>query len=270
MSARYAVIGNPVAHSKSPWIHAQFARATGQDMVYEAIEAPLDGFARTVGEFRAAGGRGANVTLPFKEQAYIYCRATSERANAARAVNTLVLDRVETWGDNTDGVGLVRDLEANLGVALADKRVLVLGAGGAAQGVLQPLQAAGVGRLVVVNRTVGRARELAARFPGVEACSYPDIKARAFDLVLNATSAGLRGELPPLPAEAASTLFAPGALAYDMVYGRDTPFLGYARSAGARTSDGAGMLVEQAAESFLIWRGVRPDTRAVLAALRAH
>jgi shikimate dehydrogenase len=270
MSARYAVIGNPVAHSKSPWIHAQFARATGHDLVYEAIEAPLDGFARTVDEFRAAGGRGANVTLPFKEQAYAYCRATSERASAARAVNTLVFDRDELWGDNTDGVGLLRDLEVNLGVTLANRRVLVLGAGGAARGVLQSLQAAGVARLVVANRTVDRARELAARLPCVEACGYPDIDARAFDLVINATSAGLSGELPPLPSGAANTLFAAGALAYDMVYGRDTPFLAYARSAGARTSDGAGMLVEQAAESFLIWRGVRPDTGAVLAALRAR
>jgi len=270
MSARYAVIGNPVAHSKSPWIHAQFARATGQDMVYEAIEAPLDAFARTVDNFRAGGGRGANVTVPFKEQAFAYCRATSERASAARAVNTLVLDRGEPWGDNTDGAGLIRDLAVNLGLVLAGKRVLVLGAGGAAQGVLQPLQAAAVAQLVVVNRSVERARKLAARLSGVEACGYTELSARAFDLVLNATSAGLRGELPPFPPGAGRTLFAPGALAYDMVYGRDTPFLAYARDAGARVSDGAGMLVEQAAESFRIWRGVRPDTQAVLAALRAH
>lgn len=270
MTARYAVIGNPVAHSKSPWIHARFARDTGQDMSYEAIEAPIDGFARAVDAFRAAGGSGANVTLPFKEQAFTYSASTSERARAARSVNTLVLDRGAPWGDNTDGIGLVRDLEANIGMTLRGKKVVVLGAGGAAQGVLQPLLAAGVRELVVANRTVERSVALATRFPGIEGTGYAGLAARAFDLVINATSAGLRGELPPLPPAQEAGLFAEGALAYDMVYGRDTPFLEYARRAGARVSDGAGMLVEQAAESFFIWRGVRPDTRAVLAALRAR
>lgn len=272
MPDRYAVIGNPVAHSRSPWIHAQFARATGQDIEYERIEAPLDGFACTVDEFRGAGGRGANVTLPFKEQAYRYCVAASARAQAAQAVNTLVLDRGTPWGDNTDGVGLVRDLEQNIGFTLANRRVLLMGAGGAAQGVIAPLLETGVAHLVIANRTVDKAHALVERFalsvPGgatLAACGYETLPGESFDLVVNATSAGLADELPPLP----GGLFRAGALAYDMVYGRETPFLAFARAAGARPHDGAGMLVEQAAESFFVWRGVRPDTRRVLAALRA-
>ncbi len=267
---RYAVIGNPVAHSKSPWIHAEFARATGQAMRYGAIEAPLDGFARTVDAFRASGGRGANVTLPFKGEAFRYCAATSERARLAQAVNTLVLDRGEVWGDNTDGVGLVCDLEKNLAFALRGRSVLLMGAGGAAQGVLKPLGDAGAARIVVVNRDVTKAAALVERLAGalaaseLSACGYPQLAGESFDLVLNATSIGLKGELPALPEK----LFASHALAYDMVYGRDTAFLAFARAAGARTADGAGMLVEQAAEAFFIWRGVRPETRAVLAALR--
>jgi shikimate dehydrogenase len=266
MPDRYAVIGNPVAHSKSPWIHAQFARACAQDIEYARIEAPLDAFPATVDAFRATGGRGANVTLPFKHEAFLYCASVSERAREAGAVNTLVLDRAQPWGDNTDGVGLLRDLECNLRFELRGRRVLLMGAGGAAQAVLPALRSVGPARLVIANRTADRARTLAARFEGTTGCGYEGLDGTAFDLVVNATSAGLSGELPALPS--ARKLFAPGALAYDMVYGRDTPFLSYARAAAVRTSDGAGMLVEQAAESFFVWRGVRPDTRPVLAALR--
>jgi shikimate dehydrogenase len=263
---RYAVIGNPVTHSKSPWIHAQFARATGEDIEYGRLEAPVEGFMRAVEAFRAQGGKGLNVTLPFKEQAFRFCAGTSERAAAAQAVNTLVLDRGKPWGDNTDGVGLVRDLTANLGRRLSGARVLLMGAGGAAQGVIAPLASEGPAGIVVANRTLPRAQSLAARAAGVVACGFDALAGQAFDLVINATSAGLRGELPPLP----QGLFRPGALAYDMVYGRDTEFLAMARAAGAATSDGLGMLVEQAAESFLLWRGIRPETGAVLAALRAQ
>jgi shikimate dehydrogenase len=263
---RYAVIGNPVTHSKSPWIHAQFARATGEDIEYGRLEAPLDGFVRAVETFRAQGGKGLNVTLPFKQQAFRFCGGASERAAAAQAVNTLVLDRGKPWGDNTDGVGLVRDLTANLGRRLAGARVLLMGAGGAAQGVLAPLASEGPAGIVVANRTLPRAQALAARVAGVVACGFDALAGQSFDLVINATSAGLSGELPPLP----QGLFQPSALAYDMVYGRDTEFLAMARAAGAGTSDGLGMLVEQAAESCLVWRGIRPETGAVLAALRAQ
>jgi len=264
MTDRYVVIGNPIGHSKSPSIHAAFARATGQDMDYGRIEAPVDGFEAAVDAFRAAGGRGANVTLPFKTAAFHYCGELSARARAAEAVNTLVLDRVAVFGDNTDGVGLVRDLESNLDCALAGRRALLLGAGGAAQGVVQPLLDAGVSMLVIVNRTAARARALAARFAGVQGGGYELIDEGAFDLVVNATSAGLTGALPPIRRE----LFARGALAYDMVYGKDTPFLAFARANEVRACDGIGMLVEQAAESFSIWRGLRPDTGRVLTALR--
>ena len=266
MANRYAVIGHPVAHSRSPWIHAQFARATGEDIEYGAIDAAPEDFTRAVDAFRAAGGKGLNVTLPFKGEAFRYCAETSARAREAQAVNTLVLDRARPFGDNTDGVGLVRDLAVNLGRRLDGVRLLLIGAGGAAQGVLGPLAQAGVAGIVIANRTLPRAQALAARVPGADACGFDALAGRAFDLVINATSAGLAGELPLLPGE----LFAPGALAYDMVYGRQTEFLAMARAAGAETSDGLGMLVEQAAESFLLWRGVRPDTGPVLAALRAR
>jgi shikimate dehydrogenase len=262
---RYAVIGHPVAHSRSPWIHARFARDTGERLEYGALDAPVDGFVRAVEKFRAEGGKGLNVTLPFKEEAFRFCAETSARAALAQAVNTLVLDRERPFGDNTDGVGLVRDLTENLGRALTGARVLLLGAGGAGQGVAAPLAQAGLAELVIANRTAARAQALAARVAGAEACTFEALEGRAFDVVVNATSAGLAGELPPLP----RGLFLPEALAYDMVYGRDTEFLAMARAAGAAASDGLGMLVEQAAESFLLWRGVRPRATSVLAELRA-
>jgi len=258
MSDRYALVGNPVAHSKSPWIHSEFARATSQDLEYGLLESPLDGFAATVQRFRAVGGKGLNVTLPFKQEAFGLCRSVSERARRAQAVKTLVLET--GFGDNTDGIGLVRDLQ-NLNQPF--RQVLLLGAGGAAQGVVGPLLDAGASRVVIANRTASKAKELAERFPGAAGQGYEGL-AGEFDLVINATSAGLIDETPPLP----PGLLRAGVLAYDMVYGRETPFLAAAKRAGARTSDGLGMLVEQAAESFFIWRGVRPQTRPVLAKLR--
>jgi shikimate dehydrogenase len=261
MSDRYALIGHPVAHSKSPWIHARFARDTGQRLDYGLIDAPPGGFAAAVDAFRAAGGKGLNVTLPFKEEAFRYCDRVSARA--PQVVNTLVFGASGTYGDNTDGVGLVRDLQGNLGIPLRGKKLVLMGAGGAAIGVVGALLEAGVASLVIANRTLARAQALAARHPGVTASAYGALAGRA-DVVVNATSAGLGGEGPLLP----GGVLGPGTLAYDMVYGRDTAFLAAARAAGARACDGTGMLVEQAAEAFLVWRGVRPDTAAVLRELR--
>jgi shikimate dehydrogenase len=264
MTDRYAVFGHPIAHSKSPQIHAAFARQTGQDMTYEAILAPLDGFADSVAQFIASGGRGANVTVPFKEQAFALANRLSLRAQRAGAVNTLTFDADGILGDNTDGAGLVADLSRNLHCALAGKRILLLGAGGAARGVIEPLLDQQPAALVIANRTVGRAQELAELFGhGIRACGFEDADG-PFDVVINATAASLAGELPPL----SPALFTADTLAYDMMYGRDTPFLTFARSHGAATADGLGMLVEQAAEAFYVWRGVRPDTAAVIASLR--
>ena len=267
MTDRYAVIGNPIAHSKSPWIHGEFARATKQDIEYVRVEAPLDGFARTVDEFRGAQGRGANVTLPFKEAACSYSDELSAAARLAAAVNTLAFDPAGTRGENTDGSGLLRDLTVNLGFELRGREILVLGAGGAARGILGPLAAAGAGRIVVANRTVAKALELVQRLslPVLEACGFDALSGRDFDIVINATSTGLTGEASPV----SSSVFRKGALAYELVYGRDTRFLAMARACGATTSDGVGMLVEQAADSFSLWRGVRPQTTRVIAALRA-
>lgn len=274
MTDRYAVVGNPVAHSRSPQIHAQFARQTGQDIAYERLLAPLDGFRATVEAFRDAGGKGVNVTLPFKLQAFELAARRTGRAEAALACNTLCFD-AEIYGDNTDGVGLLVDLEENLGFEIAGRRVLLMGAGGAAQGVLGPLLAAAPRRLALGNRTVEKAQRLAQRFAAdsrrggcaLSASAYGELAGRQFDLVVNATSASLEDALPALP----EGVFAPGALAYDMMYGKGlTPFLQLAQRQGAaRLADGIGMLVEQAAASFQLWRGVRPDTAPVIAQLKS-
>ncbi len=273
MTDRYAVVGNPVAHSKSPEIHAAFARQTAQDIEYSKLLAPLDGFRSTIGAFRAAGGKGINVTVPFKLEAFDVADDVSARAKDAQAANFLHFDKGRIRADNTDGAGLVRDIVHNLGFQLAGKRVLLLGAGGAAQGVLAPLLEHGPRILTIANRTVEKALRLAETFrhkPAAEASvlsglGFGELAGHHFDLVINATSSSLQGELPPLPADA----FAAGALAYDMMYGsRPTPFLAFAAAHGAKTSDGLGMLVEQAAESFLLWRGVRPATAPVIALLR--
>jgi shikimate dehydrogenase len=264
MTDRYAVFGHPIAHSKSPQIHAAFARQTGQDMTYEAILAPLEDFAASVAAFIAAGGRGANVTVPFKEQAFALANRLSPRAQRAGAVNTLTFDAEGILGDNTDGAGLVADLTRNLRCPLAGRRILLLGAGGAARGVIEPLLDEKPAALVIANRTVSRAQELAELFgQGVRACGFDGIDAPC-DVVINATAASLAGELPPL----SPRLFTADTLAYDMMYGRDTPFLSFARSHGAATADGLGMLVEQAAEAFYVWRSVRPDTAPIIASLR--
>ena len=272
MTDQYAVIGNPVEHSLSPQIHDQFARATGQDLTYGRILAPLEGFRDAVLAFRAAGGKGLNVTLPFKHEAWRVAGVRSGFALAAGAVNTLSFEGGSIEGHNTDGIGLVRDLMQNLRAGIRGKRVLLMGAGGASYGVMEPLLREQPESVVVANRTLEKAVELVGYFEKLQSCAPQGFSARAygalagtqFDILINATSAGLKGAMPPLP----EGIFAPGALAYDMVYARRTPFLDFARARGARIADGLGMLVEQAAESFFIWRGVYPETRSAMAILR--
>lgn len=270
MSDLYAVFGNPIAHSKSPYIHAAFAAALGQAMRYEARLAPVDGFAEAIAEFVAAGGKGANVTVPFKEEAFRLASRLSERAARAGAVNTLCFAGNEIFGDNTDGAGLVRDITHNLGCSLAGKRILLIGAGGASRGVIAPLVAESPASLFVANRTAYKADALANAYSAIFPIGSGVIAqtvGQQFDVVINATSASLSGEQIPLP----NWVFAPGSLAYDMMYGKgETPFLQLAREQGAgRCADGLGMLVEQAAEAFFVWRGVRPETASVLTGLRA-
>lgn len=270
MNDQYAVFGNPIAHSKSPAIHRAFADETGQVMTYEARLSPLDDFAGAVNEFVRQGGLGFNVTIPFKEEAFGLARAFTARAELAGAVNTMkVLESGLLEGDNTDGIGLIRDLTLNNDVELVGRAVLVLGAGGAARGVVGPLLETQPGRLFIANRTAEKAEVLAEKFGRlgpVEGGGFDKIGRKPFDVVINATSAGLSRRVPPIPL----TAVRPRGTCYDMVYSDlATPFQKWARAAGAGAAlDGLGMLVEQAAEAFYLWRGVRPDSSRLIKSMR--
>jgi len=272
---RYAVLGNPVAHSRSPFIHAAFAEATGERLVYERLLAPLDGFGATLRAFAAEGGRGCNVTVPFKLDVVALCARLGERARLAQAVNVVRFDPSDAggwFGDNTDGVGLVNDIQGNAGVALSGARVLLVGAGGAAAGALGPLLDAAPAEVVVANRTPDKAVALCARHQALAGRQGVVLRATGldrpgerFDVVVNASASSLEGAAVPVPA----SVLRAGALALDMMYGpAATGFLRWAAGHGGQPRDGLGMLVEQAAEAFRLWRGVRPATAPVLAALR--
>jgi shikimate dehydrogenase len=266
---RYAVVGNPIGHSKSPQIHAAFAKQTAQNISYEAILSPLDGFEKTIKDLIAQGFKGANVTVPFKFEASGICAFRSEEAKLAGAVNTLVFVKNQAYGNNTDGLGLIKDITQNFECTISGKRVLLLGAGGAAEGVFQPLLVEKPETLVVANRNVEKAKKLVNKsidkaLQGL-ASSFEDLKNLQFDVIINATSTGLSDTSLSIP----DSIFAKNCLAYDMMYGRETPFMAQARANGAQVADGLGMLVEQAAEAFYLWRGVRPETAAVIKMLRS-
>lgn len=268
----YAVMGNPVAHSLSPRIHRQFAEQTGQQLDYIPIQVPLDGLAQAITQFRSSGGRGVNITVPFKEVAYRLADVLSKRARTARAVNTLSFIRDQgIHGDNTDGIGLFTDLTQNLGLSLKNRRILLLGAGGAARGVAEPLLAEKPLIMVIANRTKDRATDLAndfKRFGPISGQGFDTLQNEApFDLIINATAASLSGKSLSLP----ENILSSKTFAYDMVYAAEaTPFMRWAVAGRASgTADGLGMLVEQAAESFFLWRGIRPNTPTVIADLRA-
>jgi shikimate dehydrogenase len=263
---RYAVMGNPVAHSKSPLIHAAFARQFGLKIIYTAIQVDAGGFPQAVGNFQAAGGKGLNITLPYKREAWLLSNVRTPRAELAGAVNTLSLKPDGSrHGDNTDGIGLVRDIMQNHAGRISRQRVLLLGAGGAVRGVLGPLLVEKPAQLTIVNRDVEKARELATVFTGmanIEVCAYPALTGREFDLIINGTSASLSGELPPIP----NGILAKDGWCYDMMYAvTPTVFVRWGEEQGAMKSlDGLGMLVEQAAESFFVWHGLRPQTAPVI------
>lgn len=273
MTDKYAVFGNPIAHSKSPEIHRQFAAQTGQALSYEKQLVDEQGFDEAADAFFANGGKGLNITVPFKQDAYSYVARTTPRARRAGAVNTLCLEADGTvLGDTTDGVGLVSDILHNLGWEVRHKKVLILGAGGAVRGALEPLLEQQPQHVVIANRTVDKALQLSkgfAEFGYLLGCGYDMLGEQQFDLIINGTSAGLKGDLPPLPD---SLINAEGTTAcYDMLYGAEpTPFMQWASERGAQVSDGLGMLVGQAAESFALWRGVRPETAPVIASLRSQ
>jgi len=267
---QYGVMGNPITHSKSPRIHTLFAQQTNQKLTYTAIQVDLGGFEQAVGNFDASGGKGLNITVPFKQEAYALVDELSDRAKRAGAVNTIKFEKNKNIGDNTDGIGLVNDLTRNHQIELEGKRILLMGAGGAARGVLAPLLACKPARLVIANRTPDKAVALAQSFRDlgkVTGCGYHELEEQQFDIVINATAASLQGELPPLPEK----LLADAAVCYDMMYGKLTPFMAWAGDHGAGlVLDGLGMLVEQAAESFYLWRSVRPETAPVIALLRSE
>lgn len=269
MVDHYAVIGNPIEHSKSPLIHEAFARQTGQDIQYTRILAPLDGFVDIVTQLIAQGYKGVNVTVPFKFEAFRMATVLNPHAQCAGAANTLIFNQRDIIADNTDGIGLVRDITENLQHGIAGKNVLLLGAGGAAEGVLHPLLACHPKKITLANRTAQKAIEIVKKVQSdnvrLEACEFTALRDQTFDLVINATSAGLTNAALPIP----DAVFAPGCLAYDMMYGRETPFMRQAKAAGAQVADGLGMLVEQAAEAFYLWRNVRPLTAPVIAMIRA-
>jgi len=268
MSDKYAVVGNPIDHTKSPLIHLSFAKETGQTIDYVAIEAPVGGFSDVVDRFRREGGLGLNITAPFKMDAFAYCTVLKKRARLAGAVNAMKFEADRVTGENFDGIGLTNDITRNLGCLMQGRRVALLGAGGAARGVVLPFLEQGPAELVIANRTVTKAEELGRKFEQygpVTAIGYSalaDKKLGRFDLVVNATSASLLGELPPISPD----VFGDDCLAYELLYGKGlTPFLRLARNAGVkRLADGVGMLVEQAAEAFVWWRGLRPDTRTTI------
>jgi shikimate dehydrogenase len=269
---QYGVIGHPVTHSWSPFIHGMFAKETSQNLVYRLFDVPPASFRRDSLRLFASGVRGLNVTLPHKQTAAELVNELTPRAERAQAVNTIAyFEDTSLLGDNTDGLGLMADLERNMGLALSGKRVLLMGAGGAVRGVLGPLLERELGECVVANRTPERARQLATDFADmgeIKPCGFADVSGPPFDLIINATAASLHGEVPAMPAG----LVSEQTVCYDMAYGRGhTPFTLWAKSQHAgRTTKGWGMLVEQAAESFLLWRGIRPDTKPVLAALAQH